>query len=185
MTQNSAALPSGTSRVLTLTAMGLGFAVVQLDVTIVNVALERIGSSFGGGVAGLQWVVNAYTVVFASLILTSGALGDRLGAKRLFIAGFGLFVVASMACGAAPSLVMLIGARAIQGIGASVLVPCSLTLLNHTYQERRSRANAVGIWAGVASVALACGPVIGGGLIAGIGWRPIFFINLPLGVLGI
>ena len=169
----------------TLIAMSLGFGVVQLDVTIVNVALERIGASFGGGVAGLQWVVNAYTVVFASLILTSGALGDRLGAKRLFMGGFLLFVVASMACGAAPSLIVLIGARAIQGIGASVLVPCSLTLLNHTYREPGPRAWAVGIWAGVAGVALAGGPVIGGALIASIGWRAIFFINLPLGLAGV
>ena len=91
------ALPSGASPALTLAAASLGFAVVQLDVTVVNVALKTIGSSFGGGIAGLQWVVNAYTVVFASLILTSGALGDRLGAKRLFIAGFILFVAASMA----------------------------------------------------------------------------------------
>jgi DHA2 family methylenomycin A resistance protein-like MFS transporter len=176
---------SGPSPALTLAAMGLGFAVVQLDVTVVNVALARIGAAMGGGVAGLQWVVNAYTIVFASLILTSGALGDRLGARRLFMAGFILFVVASMACGAAPSLVILIGARAIQGIGASVLVPCSLTLLNHTYQEPGPRAKAVGVWAGVAGIALAGGPVIGGVLIAGVGWRSIFFINLPLGLLGI
>jgi MFS transporter, DHA2 family, methylenomycin A resistance protein len=179
------ALPSGASPALTLTAMSLGFAVVQLDVTIVNVALKTIGSSFGGGIAGLQWVVNAYTVVFASLILTSGALGDRLGAKRLFVAGFILFVVASMACGAAPSLLILIGARAVQGIGASLLVPCSLALLDNTYQEPGPRAKAVGIWAGVAGVALAGGPAIGGALIASIGWRTIFFINLPLGLLGI
>jgi MFS transporter, DHA2 family, methylenomycin A resistance protein len=174
------------SRALTLIAMSLGFVVVQLDVTVVNVALERIGASFGShSVAGLQWVVNAYTVVFASLILTSGALGDRLGAKRLFNAGFGLFVMASIACGAAPSLPFLIIARAIQGIGASILVPCSLTLLNHTYEEPGLRARAVGIWAGVAGVALAGGPVIGGALIASISWRIIFFINLPLGLLGI
>jgi MFS transporter, DHA2 family, methylenomycin A resistance protein len=98
---------SGASPVLTLVAMSLGFAVVQLDVTVVNVALKTIGSSLGGGIAGLQWVVNAYTVVFASLMLTSGALGDRLGAKRLFIAGFILFVAASMVCGAAPGLIIL------------------------------------------------------------------------------
>ena len=167
--------------------MGLGFAVVQLDVTVVNVALERIGASFGGagGVAGLQWVVNAYTIVFAGLILTSGALGDRLGAKRLFIAGFILFVAASVACGAAPSLLMLILARAVQGVGAAILVPCSLTLLNHAYEEPGARAKAVSIWAGVASVALAGGPVIGGALIASVGWRAIFLINLPLGLLGI
>ncbi|MBV8771431.1 MAG: MFS transporter [Deltaproteobacteria bacterium] len=165
--------------------MSLGFAVVQLDVTVVNVAVESIGSSLGGGVAALQWVVNAYTIVFAGLILTSGALGDRLGARRLFIAGFIIFVAASIVCGMAPSLVILIGARSVQGIGASILVPCSLTLLNHTYQSADSRDKAVGIWAGVAGVALAGGPVIGGVLIAGIGWRAIFFINLPLGVLGI
>ncbi|MBV8589116.1 MAG: MFS transporter, partial [Acetobacteraceae bacterium] len=176
---------SGASPTLTLLAMSLGFAVVQLDVTVVNVALKTIGSSFGGGIAGLQWVVNAYTVVFASLILTSGALGDRFGAKRLFIAGFVLFVAASMACGAAPNLFILIIARAVQGIGASVLVPCSLSLLHHTYQDPGARAKAVGIWAGVAGVALAGGPVIGGVLIATIGWRAIFFINLPLGLLGI
>jgi len=179
------ALPSGASPALTLAAASLGFAVVQLDVTVVNVALKTIGSSFGGGIAGLQWVVNAYTVVFAGLILTSGALGDRLGAKRLFIAGFILFVAASMACGAAPSLLMLIGARAVQGVGAAVLVPCSLALLDHSYREPGARARAVGIWAGVAGVALAGGPVIGGLLIASIGWRAIFFINLPLGLLGI
>lgn len=179
----SLALASGTSPALTLTAMSLGFAVVQLDVTVVNVALNTIGASFGGGIAGLQWVVNAYTVVFASLILSSGALGDRLGAKRLFIGGFILFVMASMACGAAPNLVILIAARAVQGIGASMLVPCSLALLDHTYKEPAARAKAVG--AGVAGVALAGGPVIGGMLIASIGWRAIFFINLPLGLLGI
>ncbi|MBV8453226.1 MAG: MFS transporter [Deltaproteobacteria bacterium] len=170
---------------LTLTAMSLGFAVVQLDVTVVNVAVKSIGSSFGGGIAGLQWVVNAYTVVFASFILTSGALGDRLGAKRLFIIGFAIFVIASICCGMALSLTMLIGFRAIQGIGAAILVPCSLTLLNHTYQEAESRDQAVGIWAGVAGVALAGGPVLGGALIATIGWRAIFFINVPLGALGI
>ena len=179
------ARPSGASPALTLTAMSLGFALVQLDVTVVNVALKTIGSSLGGGISALQWVVNAYTVVFASLILTSGALGDRLGAKRLFIGGFIVFVTGSMACGAAPSLLILIGARAVQGIGASVLVPCSLALLDHTYQEPGPRAKAVGIWAGVAGVALAAGPVIGGVLIASVGWRAIFFINLPLGLLGI
>ena len=158
---------------------------VQLDVTVVNVALARIGASFGGGVAGLQWVVNAYTIVFASLILTAGALGDRLGAKRLFIGGFWVFVAASMGCGAAPNLAVLIAARAAQGIGAAALVPCSLSLLHHAYDTPASRANAVGIWAGVASVALAGGPVIGGVLIAWAGWRPIFFINLPIGLTGI
>jgi MFS transporter, DHA2 family, methylenomycin A resistance protein len=112
-------------------------------------------------------------------------LENRFGAKRLFSAGFGLFVAASMACGAAPDLIILIIARAVQGIGASVLVPCSLALLDHTYRDPGARAKAVGIWAGVAGVALAGGPVVGGVLIASVGWRAIFFINLPLGLLGI
>jgi MFS transporter, DHA2 family, methylenomycin A resistance protein len=173
------------SQAMTLAAISLGFVVVQLDVTIVNVALERIGTALGAGVSGLQWVVNAYTVVFASLILSSGALGDRLGAKRLFIIGFALFTAASAACGGAPNFIVLVTSRAIQGIGAAILVPCSLALLSHTFRDEAARARAVGIWAGGAGVALAAGPVIGGVLIGTIGWRSIFFINLPIGLLGI
>lgn len=170
---------------LTLAATSVGFVVVQLDVTIVNVALQRIGGALGGGVTGLQWVVNAYTVVFASLILTAGTIGDRVGAKRVFIGGFGVFTAASLACGFAPNLVTLVGARAIQGVGAAVLVPCSLALLNHSYQDDAARAKAVGIWAGGAGVALALGPVLGGVLVDTIGWRSIFFINPPIGAIGI
>ena len=170
---------------LTLAATSLGFVVVQLDVTIVNVALQRIGAALGGGVTGLQWVVNAYTVVFASLILTAGTVGDRVGAKRVFIGGFVVFSVASLACGLAPNLVTLVGARAVQGIGAAVLVPCSLALLNHSYQDDAARSKAVGIWAGGAGVAVALGPVLGGVLVDTIGWRSIFFINPPIGAIGI
>ena len=119
--------------------MTLGFVVVQLDVTIVNVALPSIGSSLGGGVAGIQWVVNAYTLIFAATILTAGALGDRFGAKRCFIAGFLLFTVASLACGLAPNLAALIAARTVQGMGAAVLVPSSLALLNHAYRDEHER----------------------------------------------
>src|SRR5215469_8103499 len=111
---------------LTLAAMSLGYAVVQLDVTIVNTALGSISSSLGGGVAELQWVVNAYTISFAAFILTAGALGDRLGARRVFVAGFAIFTAASLACALAPSQTVLIGARAVQGFGAAILVPNSL-----------------------------------------------------------
>jgi DHA2 family methylenomycin A resistance protein-like MFS transporter len=173
------------ARAFTLAATSLGFVVVQLDVTIVNVALQRIGAAFGGGVAGLQWIVDAYTLVFASLILTAGALGDRLGAKRVFTAGFLIFTVGSAVCGLAPDLTLLIVGRVIQGIGAAVLVPCSLALLHNAYREEKARAKAVAVWAAGASVALAAGPVVGGILINAIGWRTIFFINLPLGALGI
>jgi DHA2 family methylenomycin A resistance protein-like MFS transporter len=166
-------------------ATSLGFAVVQLDVSVVNVAIKPIGAELGGGVSGLQWVVSAYTVAFAALILSAGAMGDRIGAKRVFIAGFVLFTLASGLCGLAPSLGLLIAARAVQGIGAAVLVPCSLTLLNHSYTERHDRERAVGLWAAGASVALSAGPLVGGILTSALSWRAIFFINAPLGALGI
>ena len=123
--------PSGLSASLTLFAMSLGYGVVQLDVTIVNTALDRIGTSLGGGVSELQWVVNAYTIAFAAFILTAGALGDRIGAKRVFMAGFAIFTSASLACALASNSAVLIAARAVQGLGAAVLVPISLALLNH------------------------------------------------------
>jgi DHA2 family methylenomycin A resistance protein-like MFS transporter len=170
---------------LTLLAMSLGFAVVQLDVSVVNVAIRPIGDALGGGVAGLQWIVSAYTITFAAFILSAGALGDRIGARRVFVAGFALFTAASAMCGLAPSLGALIAARAVQGVGAAVLVPCSLILLNHAYPEAHERARAVGFWAAGASVALSAGPLVGGALIATLGWRAIFFINLPVGLLGI
>jgi MFS transporter, DHA2 family, methylenomycin A resistance protein len=174
-----------TKDVPALVALSLGFGVVQLDVTVVNVAVNRIGASIGGGVTAMQWVVSAYTVAFAAFILTAGACGDRIGAKRLFIGGFVLFTAASAACAAAPSVVFLIVARVIQGVGAAVLVPCSLALLNHTYTEPHRRAWAVGWWAAGASIALAAGPLVGGVLIALVSWRAIFLINLPLGAFAI
>ena len=172
-------------RGLTLAATSIGFAVVQLDVSVVNVAIKPIGAALGGDVSALQWVVNAYTLAFAALILSAGALGDRVGAKRVFIAGFSVFTVASAICGLAPALGVLIAARALQGAGAALLVPCSLTLLNHTYQEPRERSRAIGRWAVGASAALSAGPLVGGVLTATLGWRAIFFINAPVGLTGI
>jgi MFS transporter, DHA2 family, methylenomycin A resistance protein len=169
----------------TLAAMSLGYGVVQLDVTIVNVAIASIGSSFGSGVAGLQWVVNAYTIAFAALILTAGALGDRIGAKRVFMAGFAIFTLASLACALAPTLTILVAARAIQGLAAAILVPNSLALLNHAYPSDAERGRAVAVWAAGASLALTAGPLAGGSLIALSGWRSIFLVNLPLSLIGL
>src|SRR5215472_15804419 len=126
-------VPTRLAKLFTLVAMSLGYGVVQLDVTIVNTALHSIGTSLGGGVAELQWIVNAYTIAFAALILTAGALGERVGAKRVFMAGFVIFTAASLACALAPYPALLIAARAVQGIGAAVLVPNSLALLSHAY----------------------------------------------------
>jgi MFS transporter, DHA2 family, methylenomycin A resistance protein len=170
---------------LTLAAMSLGYGVVQLDVTIVNTALNSIGTSLGGGVAELQWVVSSYTIAFAAFILTAGALGDRIGAKRVFTAGFAIFTAASVACALAPNAVALIAARAVQGLGAAILVPNSLALLSHAYPEEKQRGRAVGIWAAGASLALISGPLVGGGLIALVGWRSIFLVNLPIGLAGL
>jgi MFS transporter, DHA2 family, methylenomycin A resistance protein len=176
---------SGLSTSLTLAAMSLGYGVVQLDVTIVNTALISIGSSLGEGVAELQWVVSAYTIAFAAFILTAGALGDRIGAKCVFMAGFAIFTAASVGCALAPDATILIAARSLQGLGAAILVPNSLALLSHGYADEKRRGRAVGIWAAGASLALTAGPLVGGGLIALIGWRSIFLVNLPIGLAGL
>ncbi|WP_439361225.1 MFS transporter [Bradyrhizobium sp. DASA03007] len=170
---------------LTLAAMSLGYGVVQLDVTIVNTALDAMGRALGGGVAELQWVVSAYTIAFAAFILTAGALGDRIGAKRVFMAGFAIFTAASLACALSPNAVVLIAARLVQGLAAAILVPNSLALLNHAYADDRERGRAVAVWAAGASLALTAGPFIGGALITLVGWRAIFLVNLPIGLAGL
>jgi DHA2 family methylenomycin A resistance protein-like MFS transporter len=165
--------------------MSLGYAVVQLDVTIVNTAVASISTSLGGGVSELQWVVNAYTIAFAAFILTAGVLGDRLGARGVFMAGFAIFTAASLACALSPNAATLIAARSMQGFGAAILVPNSLALLNHAYGDDKARGRAVGIWAAGASLALTAGPFVGGALITLVGWRAIFLVNLPIGLIGL
>ena len=185
VTHTRAAESAVAARRWTLVATSLGFSVVQLDVSIVNVAIKSIGAGLGGGVSGLQWVVNAYTIAFAAFILTAGSIADRIGARRLFVGGFVLFMAASAVCGVAPDLGVLIGARAVQGLAAALLVPSSLALLSHAYTDPRARTRAVGIYLAGASTALSGGPLIGGVLIAAIGWRAIFFINIPIALCGI
>jgi MFS transporter, DHA2 family, methylenomycin A resistance protein len=177
--------PTNLATSLTLAAMSLGYGVVQLDVTIVNTALNSVATSLGGGVAELQWVVSTYTIAFAAFILTAGALGDRIGAKRVFMAGFAIFTAASVGCALAPDAPILIAARGVQGLGAAILVPNSLALLSHAYPDQKQRGRAVGIWAAGASLALTAGPLVGGGLIALVGWRSIFLVNLPIGLAGL
>jgi MFS transporter, DHA2 family, methylenomycin A resistance protein len=160
----------------------LGCVVVLLDVSIVNVALQRISDGLGGRVSDLQWIVDAYTLAFASFLLSAGTAGDRYGNKEVFGAGFVLFTLASVFCGTATSLVALIVARVLQGVGAALIIPCSLTLLNHAFEDPLQRAKAFGWWAGSGGVSVAAGPLIGGVLVHIFGWRSIFFVNLPVGL---
>jgi DHA2 family methylenomycin A resistance protein-like MFS transporter len=168
---------------LTLLATCLAVLMVQIDTTVVNLALHAIQIGLGGGVTVLQWVVDAYNVVYASLILTGGALGDLFGRRRWFSIGIGTFCVGSLACGLAPSPEILIGGRAMAGVGAALALPGSLAVLSVAYPDAGQRARAVSIWAGVNGVAIALGPVLGGVLVDRFGWRSIFFVVVPLAVL--
>ncbi|GAA1655906.1 MFS transporter [Actinoplanes couchii] len=163
----------------TLAAAVLGFFVITLDATIVNVALPSVQSGLGGGITGLQWVVDGYTLMFAALLLSAGALSDRIGAKRAFGAGLLIFVVASVICGIAPDLVVLVAARFLQGAGAAVVMPASMALVRHAYDEPAARGRAVAVWAMGGAVAAAAGPVLGG-LLSLASWRLIFWVNVPV-----
>ncbi|RWX74749.1 DHA2 family efflux MFS transporter permease subunit [Neorhizobium lilium] len=170
---------------ITLAAAALGFVVVLLDVSVVNVALDALRTSFSTDIAGLQWVVNAYTLIFAALLLMAGALGDRFGARAVFITGFSLFTLASLACGLAPTLATLVAARLAQGVGAALLVPNSLSLLAQAFPDKEQRNRAVGWWGAAGGIALAAGPVVGGILVTHFGWRSVFLINIPVGLVGL
>jgi MFS transporter, DHA2 family, methylenomycin A resistance protein len=169
-----------------IAATSFGFVVTQLDVTIVNVALPHIATDLSVRVAGLQWVVDAYTLPFAVLMLSAGVLGDRFGSRRAYVIGLALFGAASFACGLAFNVATLIAARSAQGAAAALLIPSSLALLNQAAAgDHGLRARAVGLWTAAGSVAIAAGPVTAGVLIAGMGWRSIFLINVPLCGIGI
>jgi DHA2 family methylenomycin A resistance protein-like MFS transporter len=163
-----------------------GFFVVQLDVSIVNIALPRMGADLQGQMDALQWVVDGYTLAFASFLLSAGALADRIGARRVYVAGFALFTAASLACSLAPGLAWLIAARIVQGAGAALVMPSSLALLNHaTAHDSALRARAIAWWTSAGSVALTAGPILGGVMVERLGWPSIFWVNLPVGIAGI
>ncbi|MFD8482056.1 MFS transporter [Kitasatospora sp. NPDC059673] len=170
----------GTGRgrwVVAATALGSGMAL--LDGTVVNVALPRIGEDLGASLASLQWTINAYMLTLAALILLGGSLGDRYGRRRVFLIGVCWFALASAGCAAAPTVEVLILARALQGIGGALLTPGSLAILQAVFHED-DRAGAVGAWSGFGGVAAAVGPFLGGWLVDGPGWRWIFLLNVPL-----
>ncbi len=165
-----------------LLATVLGSAMAAIDATVVGIALPAIGHDFGGTIATLQWVVTAYALTLAGLLLFSGALGDRYGRKRVFLTGVVWFAVASLICGVAPDAPVLIAARAVQGIGAALLTPGSLAILEASFRPD-DRSKAIGAWSGFSGVGTAIGPFLGGWLIAAVSWRLIFIINLPVAVL--
>ncbi|MEX3635056.1 MFS transporter [Paraburkholderia sp. BR14320] len=170
---------------LALLATSLGFVIICLDVTVVNVALARMRDGLGLDSTALEWVVNAYTLAFASLLLSAGALADRFGARRMFVAGFVVFTCASVGCGLSDGAALLVGSRVVQGIGAALCVPSSLALLGAAFPDPHARARAVSVWAGTAALALGAGPLVGGVLVDRFGWPAIFLINVPIGVAGI
>ena len=152
-----------------------------LDGTVVNVALPDIGRDLGASTSDLQWVLNGYLLTLASLILLGGSLGDRLGRRRVFVVGVGVFTAASLLCAIAPNAEMLIFARLVQGVGGALLTPGSLAMLEATFRPG-DRARAIGAWSGLGGVAAATGPLLGGYLVDAVSWRAIFLINLPLGI---
>ena len=164
-----------------LIAAMLGFAVVTLDAQVTNVALPAIHRDLGGTLSDLQWIVSGYTLMFSALLLFGGTVADRTGSRAAYGWGMVLFVAASVACGFAPSLPVLIIARLVQGVGAAMVTPTSLSLIREAFPDARQRAHAIGMWAVGGSVAAAAGPIVGG-LLAAVDWRIIFFLNVPVGI---
>jgi EmrB/QacA subfamily drug resistance transporter len=153
-----------------------------LDTSIVNVALPSIGRHLHAALSGLQWTVDAYTLVLASLLMLSGSMADRLGRKRVFMTGLVLFTLGSLLCSLAPSLGFLIAFRMLQAIGGSMLNPVAMSIIRNVFTDERERAQAIGMWGATIGISLALGPVVGGALVQNVGWPSIFWINIPVGL---
>jgi EmrB/QacA subfamily drug resistance transporter len=167
-----------------LVAMVFGLFMPMLDNLVVNVALPTIQTKLGTGVSGLQWIIDAYTLTFASFMLTGGALGDLYGRKRFFMGGLVIFTLGSLMCGLSGSTSELVAFRAVQGLGAALLLPGSLSIITATFSGRE-RGAAIGIWAAMSGLAVAIGPVVGGYLVEHVSWQSIFYVNVPVGIIGL
>lgn len=163
----------------------MSLLIVGLDNTIVNVALPSIGRELHASVSELQWTVDAYTLVLASLLMFGGSMGDRLGRRRVFQTGLALFTLGSLLCSAAPGLAWLVAFRMVQAVGGSMLNPVAMSIIRNVFTDARERAQAIGMWGATIGVSLALGPVLGGALVQGVGWRAIFWINIPVGLLAL
>src|SRR5437867_11129960 len=168
----------------TLLSVSFGLFMIMLDNTVVNVALPSIRKALDVSQTELEWVVVAYALTFATFMLTGGKLADYFGRRRLFVIGLAIFTASSLACGLAANAGFLIGARTVQGVGAAIMNPATLGIITATFPPRQ-RGMAIGIWAGTSAMALAIGPLVGGILTEKIDWSWIFFVNVPVGVLGI
>ncbi|BAL90028.1 putative MFS transporter [Actinoplanes missouriensis 431] len=169
-------------RYLILAICCLSLLIISLDVTIVNIALPAIRTEFGASVSGLQWTIDAYTLVLASLLVLAGSTADRVGRRRVFQIGLALFTLGSLLCSVAPNLPTLIVFRMVQAVGGSMLNPVAMSIITNTFTEPRERAKAIGVWGAVTGFSMALGPLAGGALVHSFGWRSIFWINVPVGI---
>jgi len=170
----------GTNRWLVLGICCMSLFIVGIDVTALNLALPRIQHDLHTSYAQLQWVVDAYTVVIAGLLMLSGSMGDRLGRRRVFQTGLLVFGVGSLVCSLAPNIEVLIAARTLQAVGGSMLNPVAMSIVTNTFDDARERAQAIGVWGATVGLSMALGPVVGGALVESVGWRAIFWLNLPV-----
>ncbi|SEF46660.1 drug resistance transporter, EmrB/QacA subfamily [Actinacidiphila yanglinensis] len=174
--------PSYRRRMLILAICCMSLLIVSLDNTILNVALPSMQKDFHASLSGLQWTIDAYLVVIASLLLLAGSTADRIGRKRVFQVGLVVFTLGSALCSLAPGLGWLVAFRMVQAVGGSMLNPVAMSIITNTFDDAKERAKAIGVWGGVVGISMAAGPIIGGALVESVGWRSIFWINLPVGV---
>ena len=172
-------------RLLVLAICCMSLLIVSLDNTILNVALPAMRKELGASVAGMQWTIDAYTLVLASLLMLMGSTADRIGRRRIFRIGLVLFTLGSVLCSLAPSLEALVAFRMVQAVGGSMLNPVAMSIITNTFTDPRERARAIGVWGGVVGISMAAGPLVGGVLVDSVGWRSIFWVNLPVGLLAL